>query len=554
MTLNAEKKVRNQAPPSALDALSFAVIGHALEGVVREMTYALWRSGRSAVLNTARDFSCSIVTPTCELLAAAEGLPIHVLGSEFLAEALREFHPDIQEGDAFLHNDPYHGNTHHADYSILVPVFWEGRHVFTTVAKAHQADCGNARPTTYAGYARDVYEEGALSFPCVRVQAAYHDVADVIRMAMLRIRAPNQWYGDHLATLGAARVGERRLKDLLERYGAGRLSQFTEKWFDYSEEMMASVIRHLPAGEVVAEGAHDPVEQMPDGIPLRVRVCVDPAKAEVAVDLRENLDCLPNGYNLSRATAAAAASAGVFWAVAGDVPRNAGSFRRVRVLLRENCVAGIPRHPASCSVATTDIADRISSMTARALASLSEDIGLAEGGTGQGPGEGVISGYDPRTTRTMYINQVFLTVNQVFLTALGGPATPTEDGWLTFGLPVDGGLMYRDSIEVIEQKYPVVVHECRALPDSEGAGRRRGGFGSRIAFGPTLEPMTVAYIMDGGEFPPRGARGGEPPLRHECYIIGSDSSRRATLRPSGAAARRAHRRGWRRRCRIRASG
>ena len=49
------------------------------------MKNTLLRTGRSAVLNMARDFSCSIITADDQLLAAAEGLPVHVIGMEFLA-------------------------------------------------------------------------------------------------------------------------------------------------------------------------------------------------------------------------------------------------------------------------------------------------------------------------------------------------------------------------------------------------------------------------------------------------------------------------------------
>ena len=76
--------------------------------------------------------------------------------------SMRELHPDLREGDAFLHNDPLLGNTHTADHTILVPVFVDGEHIFTTSAKAHQADCGNAEPSTYVAYAEDVYAEGGL--------------------------------------------------------------------------------------------------------------------------------------------------------------------------------------------------------------------------------------------------------------------------------------------------------------------------------------------------------------------------------------------------------
>ena len=113
------------------------------------MTNTLLRSARSAVLNRRATSRARIVTADNELLASAEGLPVHVIGSEFLAEAMTELHPDLADGDAFLHNDPYLGNTHPADHAILVPVFVDGEHLFTAVAKAHQADCGNALPTTY---------------------------------------------------------------------------------------------------------------------------------------------------------------------------------------------------------------------------------------------------------------------------------------------------------------------------------------------------------------------------------------------------------------------
>ena len=144
---------------SSFDPVLLSVIANRLDSIVREMENTLLRSGRSAVLNMARDFSCAIITADNRLLASAEGLPVHVIGMEFLAQAMTDLHDDIEEGDAFLHNDPYLGNTHPADHTVLVPVFHEGTHIYTVAAKAHQADCGNAQPTTYMPYARDIYEE-----------------------------------------------------------------------------------------------------------------------------------------------------------------------------------------------------------------------------------------------------------------------------------------------------------------------------------------------------------------------------------------------------------
>ena len=243
----------------SLDPVLLAVIANRMDSIVREMENTLLRSGRSAVLNQARDFSCALITGDARLLASAEGLPVHVIGMEFLAQAVTDLHDDISDGDAFLHNDPYLGNTHPADHVILVPVIWEGVHLFTAAAKAHQADCGNSQPTTYMPYARDVYEEGSLIFPAVRVQRDYKDIDDIIRMCRRRIRVPEQWYGDYLAMLGAARIGEARLKELCEKYGRETLSAFVEEWFDYSENRIAHVISNMRKGVIVGQRLPRPV-------------------------------------------------------------------------------------------------------------------------------------------------------------------------------------------------------------------------------------------------------------------------------------------------------
>lgn len=207
-----------------LDGAELAILINRFEGIARKMTNTLYRTGRSGVLNRARDFSCCIVTHDCQLLATADSLPIHVLvGPDMMARAMKEFHPQLKRGDAFLHNSPYHGNSHAADHTILVPVIDDsGIHRYTVVTKAHQADCGNALPTTYMGAAVDVYAEGALIFPAVKVQENYKDIADIVRMCELRIRVPGQWRGDFP---GHGRFGANRRTRNSRAWPRGRLGQ-----------------------------------------------------------------------------------------------------------------------------------------------------------------------------------------------------------------------------------------------------------------------------------------------------------------------------------------
>lgn len=490
------------APP--LDGAALALLANRFEAVVRKMTNTLFRTARSGVINSARDFSCCVLTADDELLAAAESLPIHILsGPDLIAGWMKRLHPTLRRGDAFLHNSPYHGNSHAGDHCVLAPVIdADGVHRFTVLVKAHVADCGNASPTSYSPAVRDVYEEGALIFPCVKLQEDYEYREDVLRMCELRIRVPEQWKGDNLGMVGAARVGEMELLALGEEVGWDRLDAYTGQWLDYSEERTAAAIRRLPAGEVTATARHDPFPGVPDGIPLRVTVKIDPARATIDVDLRDNPDCVPAGLNLTEATSRTAALIGVLNSVGMTGAPNAGSLRPIRVQVRENCVAGIPRHPASCSLATTGVADRVANAVQRAMAELGGDVGMAEAGPCTPPGSGVISGRDPRRDGAPFVNQLILGMT-------GGAGGPHADGWLNVAHVGNAGLMLRDSTEVDELRHPVRVWIDAILPDTEGAGRQRGAPSGLVEFGPVNCELEVMWASDGNQSPALGAAGGQ---------------------------------------------
>ena len=473
------------------DGVRLALLSNRFEGIARKMANTLLRSSRSGVINMARDFSCCIVTRDDELLAAAESLPIHVLsGPDLMARAMQQFHPRLAAGDAFLHNSPYHGCSHPADHTILVPVIdAAGVHRYTVLAKAHQADCGNSQPTTYMGMARDVYEEGALIFPAVKVQQDYRDIEDIVRMCEMRIRVPGQWHGDFLAMVGAARIGERELLALGEELGWDSLHGYERDYFDYSERRMVAAIRRIPAGSASQTSIHDPLPGMnSEGIAIRVDVQVLPDEGMVEVDLRHNPDCLPIGLNL-------------FNSIEHSVPKNAGSFRRLRILLRENCIAGIPLHPTSCSAATTNIADRVANGVQSAIAGIADGIGLAECGGVIPLGGGVVSGTSPVTGKPF--------VNQVIIGVSGGAAGPFADAWQLIGHVGNAGKMFIDSIELDELRQPLQIHQRRFMPDTEGAGRHVGASSIHVEFGPAAGgSINVAYGCDGVVNAAKGVRGG----------------------------------------------
>ena len=497
-------RVRGKRPPK-LDPVTLAVLSKRFDAVTTKMANTLFRTGRSGVLNLAKDFSTSIVTRDCELLTGAETLPIHVLsGADLMARAMMDLHPHLKRGDAFLHNSPYHGCSHPADHTILVPVIDEkGTHHFTVWVKAHQADCGNSQPTTYMGHARDVYEEGALIFPAVKVEEDYQELTDIVRMCEMRIRVPEQWRGDFLAMVGAARIGEREILGMAEEYGWETLHAFAAQWFDYSEKVMRAAVRKLPSGEATAVSVHDPVPGTPpEGIPIKVKVKIDNRAEMIEADLTDNPDAMPCGLNLSEACARTAAMIAIFNSIEDDVPTNAGSFRRIRIHIREGCVAGGAKHPTSMSVATTNLADRVTCPVQRAFSMIQDGLGLAECGAFFPASMGVISGFDPRNENAPFVNQIFM-----FDT--GGAGAAKTDAWLTICHAGNSGLCFLDSVELDELHFPILVSIRRLVPDTEGAGRTIGAPSGLCEYGPVGGgELEVNYISDGAINNAKGTLGG----------------------------------------------
>ena len=143
--------------------------------------------------------------------------------------------------------------------------------------------------------------------------------------------------------------------------------------------------------------------------------------------------------------------------------------------------------------------------------------GVAEGGTGMGPSVGVVSGIDFRTGEPF--------VNQLILGNNGGPGTPACDGWLTWTLPVCAGLLYRDSVEIDEQKYPLHIEYLRLIPDTGGAGRFRGAPAAEVAYTGRGNPVTVVWVLDSHERPAHGVHGGGAGHRSEAEMVEADGSR-----------------------------
>ena len=488
---------------AAVDIFTMVVLRRRFEAIVREMINALFKSGRSGVLNTAMDFSCSLTDARFQSISLALGLPVHVGAIDLIPRAIAaKFGDDIRPGDCFVNNSGYLGNTHCADFTVCAPVFFEGRIAFYVIARAHLGDMGFPTPTTYSPLSRDVYEEG-LMLPCVRIQKDYKDVAEVIDICKANIRVPEQFYGDYLAVLAAVRTGEARLKALCAKYGSTTVDGFLEEFQHYAERMADKAIRALPKGRVSKEMLYDSETDLyPQGIPIRATVEVDPDQGLITVDLRDNIDNLPLGINMTESTTIAACMTAVLNVLGPDVPRCTGSFRRVKLLMREGAAIGKPRFPAATSSATTNLCHALIPHIQSMFAMLGDRLGTAYGTIGMPGSCAVVSGQDTRGQGRAFVNQLIMGY-------WGGPAMHGHDGWLTYGSGASQGILWQSSVEVVEQQQPIIVEKLEVREDSAGAGRWEGAPGAECVIRPRDAPVRFMVNSASRSHPPQGVAGGQ---------------------------------------------
>jgi N-methylhydantoinase B len=510
-----------------IEPFLMAILSGRFAAITREMANTLLRSGRSTVLNTAKDFSCAITDQPSRIISLAEGLPVHLASIYLIPRAVNElFKDDIHPGDVFLNNSPYVGNTHHADFTLCAPVFYKGELRFFVINRAHQADTGAPLPTVFLPYAKTVYEEG-LHFPCLRVQRNYEDIKDIIRMIQYRNRVPDLWYGDYIAQIGSLRIAETRIVEMCDKYGIKTLLTFVDQWQEYGKERMIAEIEKLPKGEWEGEVTHDPIPDLvPDGIRLRVKIAVHPEQGYIMVDIRDNPDSIPCGMNLGEASTISGIIAGILYNLDPTIPHNDGAFSRIRIEMREGAVIGKPKFPVGTSICTTNVSDRLISLIQSTMAKMGPPYGIAEGCTSMTAASSVVSGTDWRRGGAPYINLLIIPAP--------GPGMYGHDGWQRSGCAGSGAAMYTDSIELDELKYPIIFDKNELAIDSAGAGQWDGAPAADVVFGSRRDPGTYAWVVDEKIYPARGVLGGKMGRPADVYKVNLKTGQREDL-PTMAA-------------------
>ena len=142
------------------------------------------------------------------------------------------------------------------DFVTATPVFYQGKHMFWSVIKGHQLDCGAYEATSVAPSAKDVWQE-ALQIPPIKFYEKGEPRQDVIDLYLANVRYQELLSGDLKAQLGSIWNGKRRMIELVDEYGPEEIMRYVEAILDYADRRTADEIRSMPDGKYYAEGYVD---------------------------------------------------------------------------------------------------------------------------------------------------------------------------------------------------------------------------------------------------------------------------------------------------------
>lgn len=482
-----------------VDPITFSVILNRFNTIAREMTLTLEYSAWTTILAVARDFSCAIYDNQARQVCMLDGLPVHTNSLHaVLKEIAKSFENDIYDGDVIVCNDPYSGNTHVPDFVTACPVFYKGEHLFWSVTKGHQLDCGAYLPTSIASTAKDVWQEG-MTIPPLKFYEKGQPRKDVMRLYLANMRWKEWLKGDLMAQLGSIWTGRRRLLELVNEYGIEAMQKYVQMILDYADKRMAQEIRAMPNGVYHGETWVDSDGQGNKDLLIRAAVTIKDENIEV--DFTGSAPQSNGAANCSYGVLQAAAGVPVLCSIDPSIPHNDGCLRHITATAPAGTIC-LAEYPHSTAMATIVPGDAMQDAVWKALAQAIPDRVAA--GYARMNCAPSLAGVDCRDGKKQPWGAMF------FNGAGGGGATAAADGWPLIMTPAGMGGLKILNVEMSELHHPLTIESMEIEPDSMGHGERIGGPGIRIVVRPVEAPMECHLFGDGQENPPHGVAGGTP--------------------------------------------
>lgn len=452
------------------DPITAEIIRNYMNTVALEVYESLCRASPNPGFNEAKDAGAGVYYYDGEevSIVARAGISLHsYAGLTSVKECLDFFHGDLENGDVLLVSDPYYGGSHIPDYTIVKPVFYDGKPAFFPAVRGHMMDAGGTVPGNANFGSREIWHDG-FRFAPLKLCEKGERRREVWNWVLANSRLPALLEADLEAMIGSCAVGEARVRALCRKYGLDTVRGSLDWIFDYSERKFRDQVRRWPDGKYVGEARLDTDFAGRTDLPIKVTVTISGDSIEF-----DFAGTASQSEGIINSVAANTTSYIViaFSALCPDIPINSGMFRAIDVKLPPGTIVN-PNPPAPAAFGTVCCGGQIGTALMKACEQFAPQqasnisIDIAGAWT---------FGLDERpsrfTTQSAGSGKYFIHYDS-FSQAMSSGAAFGVDGWGGWATPFSAALM--PTVEVTELQYPVLYRQVEYATDSAAPGRWRG--------------------------------------------------------------------------------
>ncbi len=502
---------------SRVDPITFAVVRNKFISIATGMQETGFRTGVTTFMYEIMDCSFAILDAEAGIIAQSPQGILLFLGS--LGPSVKNClevigKGNIEPGDVIVSTVPDITGSHTSDAVLFTPIFFKDRIFGYAATKAHWIDLGAKH--TYPVDAMNIYEEG-LRIPPLKLYKRGKLQSEIWEIIKWNSRAPEQVWGDMQAQIAGCRYAERQTHELLTKYGVETVEATIQEMYDYSERITRLAIEKIPDGTWTAEDSIDD-NGIDLGQPIHIQVAVTIKGSDMIIDLSGSDPEQRGPMNGLWVTTLSAARSAVKALTHPTLPANEGFNRPVKVIAPKGCVFNA--NPGVPSFLCGNVAQTILELVNRALSKvLPERIPACSGGDVIGNG---FFGRDPNT------GNYWGTITPSII-GQGADFFSDGDSYVMFQA---AGASQNVPSEILESTFPLFVEEVELIQDSGGAGKHRGGLGSKLQIR-LLAPATFYCFIEKGKTPHWGFDGGKPGLRNYALVQSKEKGEFEILKTSG---------------------
>jgi N-methylhydantoinase B len=482
-----------------IDPVTLQILGNHAQAAAESMAFTLFRTAHSTFVKETEDFTTGLTTPDGQTFASPRELGATWFVGLDYGPVIRTI-ADYAEGDVCMTNDPYSGFvcTHSPDIHLWKPVFWEGELVCFAVGHIHNTDVGGAVPASLSRALTEVHQEGIRFPPCKLVDRGVLDQL-LLDVMLTNVRAPGQNWGDLKAQLAAMTTGERKVHEMIRRFGVAAFKTGIGALLDLAERGARRLLATIPDGDYEFVDYMD--EDRPGGLPCRLRLVLRIRGEGAELDFTGSDPQVAASLNMPtggdpRHILLMVGWNYVLYTLDPSLPLNSGLSRPATCIVPRGTVLN-PVFPAAVGMRSMTCM-RLQGVIMGAFQRAVPDR-LPAGPASGGPITNVNT-TDNRTGR-----RVMASIDPITGGAGGSPFGDGMDG-----SGANSGFLKNTPVEINEAEVPIRILRYGLEPDSGGAGRHRGGLATVLEFR-VQAPGTVvtARNRDRSRFRSWGVAGGK---------------------------------------------